>query len=111
MTKSILQAFRDWNDSSAYLDNNGNYRVRTRGADGYLSPRGKIAPWNKEVKRAFADSGEFHRAARSARRLEPHKFESYYHLTEICQHCDGGQFAECHGNGNNSTTKGVNYRR
>ena len=47
---AVKQAFADWNDSSAYLDNNGNYRVRTRGADGYLSPSGKIAPWNREVK-------------------------------------------------------------
>jgi hypothetical protein len=60
---SIQQAFRDWNDSSAYLDNHGNYRVRKRSADGYLSPSGPIASWNKEVKRRFVNCSEFHAAA------------------------------------------------
>ena len=67
LPKSIKQAFRDWNDSSAYLDNNGNYRVRTRDADGYLSPNGPIASWNKEVKRTFASCAEFHAAAVASR--------------------------------------------
>lgn len=55
---TIQRAFRDWNERRAYLDNGGNYRVRRSGG-----PSGPIAPWNKEVKRLFADCGEFHLAA------------------------------------------------
>jgi len=93
---AVQQAFRDWNERRAYLDNGRNYRVRPEAATPTHRPSGRIAPWNKEVKRLFADSGEFHRAAKAARRLEPHRFEAYYTLTEICQHCDGGQYADCH---------------
>lgn len=56
---AIRQAFADWNEHRAYLDNGGNYRVKRDGGS-----NGPIALWNKEVKRLFADSGEFHRAAR-----------------------------------------------
>ena len=62
---TIKQAFRDWNEHRAYLDNGGNYRVRSEPATPTHRPSGKIAPWNREVKRLFADSGEFHRAAKA----------------------------------------------
>jgi hypothetical protein len=53
---TVQQAFRDWNDNRAYLDNGRNYRVRPEPATPTHRPTGKIASWNKEVKR-------FHRAA------------------------------------------------
>jgi hypothetical protein len=94
---TVQQAFRDWNENRAYLDNGGNYRLRPEAATPTHRPKGrKIAPWNREVKRLFSDSGEFHRAAKEFRRLEPHRFEAYYSLAEICRHCDGGQFTSCH---------------
>lgn len=102
-SKSVQQAFRDWNESRAYIDNGGNYRVRSEAATPTHRPSGKIAPWNKEVKRLFADSGEFHRAARETRRLEPHEFETYHGLTEICCYCDGGQYLSCHTQQTNQT--------
>jgi hypothetical protein len=71
---AVRQAFRDWNDSSVYLDSNGNYRVRTRSADGYLSPNGKIAPWNKEVKRLFISTAHFHLAAQEAKEGQTRRF-------------------------------------
>lgn len=60
---SVKQAFRDWNTNRAYLDNGRNYRVRPEPATPTHRPSGKIAPWNKEVKRLFADCHEFHVAA------------------------------------------------
>ena len=62
-SESIRQAFRDWNEHRAYLDNGRNYRVRPEAATPTHRPSGKIAPWNKEVKRLFANCSEFHRAA------------------------------------------------
>jgi hypothetical protein len=67
---AVQQAFRDWNSNRAYLDNGGNYRVRPEPATPTHRPAGKIAPWNREVKRLFADSGEFHRAAKEFERSE-----------------------------------------
>ncbi len=55
---NLKQAFSDWNSGRAYLDNNGNYRVR-----GSLSRSGKIAPWNLTVKRGFKSHQEFSNAA------------------------------------------------
>lgn len=60
---AVRQAFADWNEHRAYLSNGGNYRVRKMESDGYLSSSGPIAPWNREVKRLFANCSEFHRAA------------------------------------------------
>jgi hypothetical protein len=60
---AIRQAFRDWNTRRAYIDNGGNYRVRPEPATPTHRPSGKIAPWNKEVKRRFASCSEFHAAA------------------------------------------------
>jgi hypothetical protein len=63
MSAAIRQAFADWTSNRAYLDNGRNYRVREEPATPTHRPSGKIAPWNREVKRLFADCGEFHRAA------------------------------------------------
>jgi len=57
----IVQAMKDWKSGKAYLDNNGNYRLKRDGAG-----RGPISPWNKEVKRTFRTSVEFHQAAQKA---------------------------------------------
>ncbi len=57
---SVQQAFRDWNERRAYVDNQRNYRVKRQG-----SSSGPIAPWNKEVKRLFPSCAEFHAAAKS----------------------------------------------
>lgn len=63
----IRQAFRDWNEHRAYVDNGGNYRLRPEPATPTHRPRGKIAPWNKEVRRAFPSCREFHEAAQAAK--------------------------------------------
>lgn len=60
---AIQDAFRAWVERRVYLDNGGNYRLRPEPATPTYSPRGKVAPWNREVKRMFANSGEFHKAA------------------------------------------------
>lgn len=60
---TVQQAFRDWNEHRAYVDNGGNYRVRAEAATPTHRPRGTIAPWNKEVKRLFESCAEFHAAA------------------------------------------------
>ncbi len=52
------QAFEDWLSGRAYLDNNGNYRVRWS-----LRRSGQIAPWNLLVKRSFKSHEEFSNAA------------------------------------------------
>jgi len=95
-TPTVRQAFRDWNEQRAYIDSGGNYRVRPEAATPTHRPKGKIAPWNREVKRLFPSSAEFHAAARAVRRLEPHRFEPYHGLTEICRYCNGSQFADYH---------------
>lgn len=63
---TVQQAFRDWNEHRAYVDNGGNYRVRPEAATPTHRPAGKIAPWNREVKRLFPSSAEFHTAARKS---------------------------------------------
>lgn len=62
---AVQRAFRDWNENRAYLDNGGNYRVRPEAATPTHRPKGKIAPWNKEVKRLFPSCAEFHAAAQA----------------------------------------------
>lgn len=62
-SEAVKQAFRDWNDNRAYLDNGRNYRVRSELATPTHRPNGKIALWNKEVKRLFPSCAEFHVAA------------------------------------------------
>lgn len=54
---AIQQAFQDWHERRAYIDGNGNYHVKGERKSG-----GPIAPWNKEVKRTFANVSEFHKA-------------------------------------------------
>jgi hypothetical protein len=67
---AVHQAFHDWNEHRAYVDNGGNYRVRLEPATPTHRPAGKIASWNREVKRRFANCAEFHRAAKEAERDE-----------------------------------------
>lgn len=62
-TRTLQSAFRAWIERRAYLDNGGNYRLRSEPATPTHHPRGKIAPWNREVKRLFPSSFEFHQAA------------------------------------------------
>lgn len=62
-TATVRQAFRDWIERRAYLDNGGNYRLRPEPATPTHRPKGKVAPWNREVKRLFASCREFHAAA------------------------------------------------
>jgi hypothetical protein len=57
MNPEIEQAFRDWLANRAYIDGNGNYHRKGPNV------RGPIAPWNKRVKRTFADCDDFHFAA------------------------------------------------
>src|SRR5215208_445304 len=61
---AVQQAFDDWNEHRAYVDNGHNYRVRPEAATPTHRPSGKIAPWNKEVKRLFPSSADFHAAAK-----------------------------------------------
>jgi len=58
---AIQQAFRDWNEGRAYVDGGRNYRVRPEAATPTHRPSGKIAPWNREVKRLFPGCKEFPR--------------------------------------------------
>jgi hypothetical protein len=60
---AVQQAFRDWNEHRAYIDNGGNYRLRPAPATPTHRPKGGIASWNKEVKRLFPSCREFHAAA------------------------------------------------
>lgn len=83
MNESIQQAFRDWNESRAYIDNGGNYRVRPEAATPTHRPRGKVAPWNKEVKRLFSSCAEFHAAAQASKRsmrMKPARAITIYDL-------------------------------
>ncbi len=54
-TVQLKRAYQDWQESTCYLDNNGNYRRKDGGKN--------ITPWNKLVKSLFADNSDFHRAA------------------------------------------------
>lgn len=66
MNETIQQAFRDWNERRAYVDNGGNYRLRPVPATPTYRPNGKIAPWNREVKQLFSSCHEFHAAAQAS---------------------------------------------
>jgi hypothetical protein len=57
---AVTQALKEWATNRAYVDGNGNYHVKGEG-----KRSGPIAPWNKEVKRAFATTDEFHNAAQA----------------------------------------------
>lgn len=57
----ITQAFQDWRSRRAYVDNSGNYRVKSEGRSS-----GPVAPWNKEVKAKFGSVKEFHDVAQQS---------------------------------------------
>ncbi len=42
-----------WRDGSAYMDNAGNYRTWGEGTTPTRAIRGKVAPWNKAMKRKY----------------------------------------------------------
>ena len=67
---AVQQAFRDWNQHRAYVDNGRNYRVRLEAATPTHRPSGKIAPWNREVKRLFPSCTEFHATAKEYERQQ-----------------------------------------
>ena len=54
---AVVEAFEQWLENRAYIDGQGNYHVK----EPY--ERRRIAPWNKEVKRAFKTVSVFHDAA------------------------------------------------
>ena len=58
ISDTIMQAFKDWKEDRAYIDNKGNYHVRKG-----TSRSGPIAKWNKEVKAQYKTNEEFHKAA------------------------------------------------
>ena len=60
----IQQALQDWNSGKTYVDGQGNYHIKREG-----KPNGPIAPWNKEVKKAFPDTGDFHKAAKAVKSI------------------------------------------
>lgn len=67
MNEEIRQAFEDWNSGRACLGNDGNYRFRTKQTLNALGLQyvgsGKIAPWNKTIKKLFPSNEDFHDAA------------------------------------------------
>lgn len=60
---TIKEAFRLWIGNRVYVDGGRNYRLRPEAATPTHRPSGKVAPWNKEVKRLFPSCAEFHEAA------------------------------------------------
>jgi hypothetical protein len=56
-TAILATAYQDWTANAAYIDGQGNYHVRKT-----LSG-GPIAPWNKTIKRLYANVSLFHAAA------------------------------------------------
>lgn len=60
---TVKEAFRAWVENRVYVDGGRNYRLRPEAATPTYRPRGKVAPWNKEVKRLFPSSADFHQAA------------------------------------------------
>lgn len=52
------EAFSAWLNNEAYIDGNGNYRIRKNGN------KGPIAPWNKQVKASYTNVSDFHKAAK-----------------------------------------------
>jgi hypothetical protein len=60
---SIIEAFGEWVGKKAYLNNRGSYCTRPYTASPTNHPKGKVATWDKEVKKIFKDCSEFHEAA------------------------------------------------
>lgn len=60
----IWQALRDWRSGQAYIDGDGNYRLRpVQVGDHKWQGSGPVAPWNRAAKRRFASCSELHAAA------------------------------------------------
>lgn len=57
----MLQVFKAWRDKKIYIDNLGNYHLKEKDKE-----KGKIAPWNKDVKKAYRDFADFMSAYRKA---------------------------------------------
>lgn len=68
---AVQEGLKAWAEGRAYVDGAGNYHLRPEAASPSHRPRGPIAPWNKEVKRAFPDTGAFHEAAQKFKPLKP----------------------------------------
>lgn len=51
----LKAAFQAWLSNDAYLSNGGHYRLK--------SNKGRIAPWNKAVRKAYPETADFHEAA------------------------------------------------
>ena len=51
----LQQAFSDWITGRLYVDGRGNYRSRVS--------RRQVVPYNRPLKRLYAQNAEFHRAA------------------------------------------------
>lgn len=45
----------DWGSGRAYLDNNGNYRLKAEGRS-----KGPVAPWNRQAKMSFPSCDVLH---------------------------------------------------
>jgi hypothetical protein len=65
MDETLKQAFSDWKNRKAYIDNNGNYHVKNEGKSSE-----KIASWNKYIKKMYNSVSEFHKAAITARKKD-----------------------------------------
>lgn len=61
VSPEIQQAFTDWKGRRAYIDGNGNYRIKAEGKSS-----GPVASWNKAVKAEFPNVKDFHEAATAA---------------------------------------------
>lgn len=67
---SIQQAFKDWKEGRAYIDNAKNYRVKTE-----RRSSGNVAAWNQEIKRLFPTVSDFHKAATAFIKSEKGAFD------------------------------------
>lgn len=52
----IIQGVKDWGRNQIYIDGKGNYRYTGKGD----TNRGRIIPYNKELKKALKDGGSLH---------------------------------------------------
>lgn len=59
--KIMLPIFKAWRGKMVYMDISGNYHIKDKGKE-----KGKIAPWNKMVKKAFPKAEDFVTAYKKA---------------------------------------------